>query len=171
VSAHKSQSSPILLIKIATDWSFEMNNKQRPYLTAALLCEKILEERNGTLSAIRIIDRVGYQKITLLDDSAQNTRPIVHLWALISLKSGPVTGEHAVKIIAENPNRKRTELFDFSITLAGGDQGQNFALNLILGADVDGLYWFDVLFDDDVLTRIPITIAPEPALLPAEKKN
>ena len=31
---------------------------QGPYLSAALLCEKVLEEKDGVKSAIRIIDRV-----------------------------------------------------------------------------------------------------------------
>jgi hypothetical protein len=31
-----------------------------PYLNAALLCEKVLQERDGVLSIIRIIDRAQH---------------------------------------------------------------------------------------------------------------
>lgn len=42
----------------------------------------------------------------------------------------------------------------------GKEQGQNIILRLGLGVEQDGLYWFDVAFDGDVLTRIPLAVMP-----------
>ena len=39
-----------------------MNNTQGPYVTA-LLCEKILEEKDGIKTAIRIIDRLTHVRV------------------------------------------------------------------------------------------------------------
>ena len=44
------------------------------------------------------------------------------------------------------------------LKLMGKDQGQNVILNIGLGVEMDGLYWFDVVLDDDLLTRVPLTI-------------
>ena len=45
---------------MADEPDLKRNPAYGPYLNAAFLCEKILEEKSGVLSAIRIIDRVTY---------------------------------------------------------------------------------------------------------------
>jgi len=59
VSCDKSQ--PSLYILLGLDGSHNMEEKPRPYLTAALLCEKVLIEQDGSVSVIRIADRVQLQ--------------------------------------------------------------------------------------------------------------
>lgn len=139
-------------------------DKPRPYLTAALLCEKVLQEGNGTVSVIRVADRLGYNVAGM----PQGMIPIAQLSGLICLKSGPVTGDHTLKIIGENPTGDRQELFTFPLQLMGKDHGQNIILNIAFGIQRDGLHWFDVVFDDEVLTRIPLIVAQEsgPTLTP-----
>lgn len=98
----------------------------------------------------------------------EGMKPITQLSGLVCLKSGPVTGAHTLKIIGENPAGVRQELFTFPLQLMGKDHGQNIILNIALGIEQDGLYWFDVVFDDEVLTRIPLIVAQEsgPTLTP-----
>ncbi len=89
---------------------------------------------------------------------------MVGLQGLVSIKSGSVTGEHTIKIFAQKPDgTNRKEVFAFPVVLLGKDQGQNLILNINLGIDQDGLYWFDVMFDDELLTRIPLMVTPLPA--------
>ncbi len=139
-------------------------DKPRPYVIAALLCEKVLQESNGTVSIIRVADRLGYSVAGM----PEGMKPITQLSGLISLKSGPVTGDHTLKIIGENPVGVRQELFTFPLHLMGKDHGQNIILNIAFGIEQDGLHWFDVVFDDEVLTRIPLIVAKEsgPILTP-----
>jgi hypothetical protein len=42
-----------------------MSNGERggPYIGAAFLCEKILQEKDGVLSAIRIVDRITHSAV------------------------------------------------------------------------------------------------------------
>lgn len=138
--------------------------KPLPYVIAALLCEKVIIEKDETLTIIRLADRIQYQLQTtqgLPDEIAKNIKPIVNIQGLISLKSGPVTGDHIIKIIGEKPNGDRAELFNSAFKFLGKDQGQNVILNLGLVPTQDGLHWFDVLFDDEQLTRIPIVITAQ----------
>lgn len=132
-----------------------MDNKTLPYIAAALLCEKVLQEKDEVISIMRIVDRLQYR----VEGLPPGVKPIVNLQGLIMLKSGPVSGEHTVTIVAERPNGERKELNRLPIVLRGKDYGHNIILNLGLGVEQDGLYWFDVLFDGDVLSRIPITVS------------
>jgi len=132
-------------------------DKPRPYLTAALLCEKVLEEKNGTLSIIHIADRMGYRTVGM----PEGMRPATQVSGLVCLKSGPVTGEHVIKIFVENPVGKRQEIYSMPVKLMGKDHGQNIIVNMTFAIEHDGLYWFDVVFDDEVLTRIPLMVVQE----------
>jgi hypothetical protein len=165
----KSQESSSVALYVGIiyglDWRACMSNPH-PYITAALLCDKVLAEQNGTLSIIRLADRAGYQQITVPGglQGIEGARPVFQLSGLIALKSGPVTGEHTIKVVVENPLEKRTEIHSVNLTFMGRDHGQNIILNMIIGIEHDGLHWFDVLFDGDILTRIPLVVAPEPPI-------
>ena len=132
--------------------------KPRPYITAALLCEKVLQEKDGSLSLVRIADNVQYHAVGL----AQGTKPVFTIQGLLAFKSGPVSGDHKVNLIIEAPNGGRRDAFPHPIKVAlrGNDHGQNLILNVSIEIAQDGLYWFDVMFDEELLTRIPLTITP-----------
>jgi hypothetical protein len=140
-------------------------DQQRPYITAALLCEKVLHEKDESLSLIRIADKIQYR----LDGPAlpAGLKPMISLHGLVSLKSGPVVGEHRVVVVIQRPAGDRKEVAGYDVKFLGEDQGQNVILNISLGIEQDGLYWFDVLFDGEVLTRIPLMITPMPLPPPA----
>lgn len=146
-------------------------DKPRPYLTAALLCEKVLQEVDGSISVIRLADRIGYRLVGTPAGSPEETKPAVQISGLVSLKSGPVTGEHVVKVFVENPIGKRQEIHSLPVTFMGKDHGQNLILNMVLGIEHDGLYWFDVVFDEEVLTRIPLMVAHESEPIQTKSKT
>lgn len=129
-------------------------DKPHPYLTAALLCEKVLQEKDESLSVIHLADKITYATVGM----PAGVKPAAQISGLLCLKSGPVTGDHTVKIVVENPTGDRKEVFSMPVTLLGNDHGANVIMNITLGIEVDGLYWFDVVFDDDVLTRIPLVV-------------
>lgn len=129
-------------------------DKPRPYVTAALLCEKVLQEKEGSLSLIRIADNIQYRPV----GAPEGVKPIINIQGLVGLKSGPVKGNHTMKIVVERPSGERKEVFSQPVTFLGRDHGQNLILNVGLAIEQDGLYWFDVMFDDEVLTRIPLMV-------------
>jgi hypothetical protein len=137
-----------------------MEGKPRPYIIAALLCEKILEEKDGSLTIVRIADRIEWEIVGAgQTPAAQGIRPTISITGLLSLKSGPVKGEFPVQIKVVKPNGElMKEVFSCSIKLLGGDHGQNTIINISLAAEQEGLHWFDVYFDDDLLTRIPLMV-------------
>lgn len=72
------------------------NFEQGPYLSAAVICEKVLEETNGVKSAIRMIDRITRTEI------GPNPPPDMipfeyNLCLLVKFKAGRARGVHSVK--------------------------------------------------------------------------
>lgn len=137
-------------------------DKPRPYITAALLCEKVLQEKDESVTIMRIIDKIQYRLEGVGVTLPAGIKPVVAVQGLVSLKSGPVTGDHTIKVVVERPNGDRKDVFTYPTKFLGNDQGANLILQMGLGIDMDGLYWFDVLFDDEVLTRIPLMVTPMP---------
>ena len=128
-----------------------------PYLAAALLCEKVLQEKDGILSAIRIIDRIIA--------TAQGSQPPeqmppvpVNITALLILKSGDVRGSHTINIQPVAPSDFRSPAISWPIFLEGEDRGANIVLQIVFQAKEEGLYWFEVTFKDELLTRIPLRV-------------
>jgi hypothetical protein len=142
--------------------------KPRPYLLAALLCEKILQEKDGTISVIRVVDRMEY-KLEGIPEGL-NLKPIVPLACFISLKSGPVTGDHAIKLVVERPSGNRKDAFSHIFNFVGQDLGQNLIINMGLGIEEQGLHWFDLFFDEEWLTRIPLIVKQQQAETPQQPK-
>lgn len=135
-------------------------DKLHPYVSAALICEKVLQEKDESVTLIRLADRIQYN----LEGPGlpSGAKPMIGVQGFVSLKSGPVTGGHTLSVIVENPIGQRREVWRSEVNLLGKDQGQNLILNISLGIDHDGLFWFDVLFDDEVLSRIPLTVTQAP---------
>lgn len=128
-----------------------------PYVAMAVLCERVLEERDGTLSIIRVVDRIT-QTVMAASDAALPP-VIVSLSAVVSLKSGSARGSHKLAVRPETPLGVRLSETSTSVLLEGEDRGAGFTLTLAnLVLDQEGLYWFDVLLDDAVITRMPLRI-------------
>jgi uncharacterized protein DUF6941 len=143
-------------------------DKPRPYVTAALLCEKILQEKDESLTLVRIADRLQYS----LEGQGlpEGTKPMITMHGLLGIKSGPITGDHTLTLVSEKPSGHRKQVLSLPVKLLGKDHAQNVILNIGLGIDENGLYWFDVLFDEELLTRIPLMVTPLQKQTPQEQK-
>ena len=133
------------------------SNSTGPYLNAALLCEKVLQEKDGVISVIRMIDRITLT--ALASSSPETLQPMpVSLYALISFKSGNAKGRHTVKLVTETPSGIRLPEQLFPALFEGDDRGVNLVLNINVVVDQEGVYWFDVILEDQILTRMPLRI-------------
>jgi len=142
-----------------------MEEKPRPYLTAALLCEKVLQEADGTLSVMRIADRVQLQnappgiQLAPPPPGVQPPIPIFQLACLVALKSGPLVGDYTLGLTLFSPSGKVQGIpIKQPMKLLGKDQGQNFVINLVMSAEEEGLHWLHVTLGDMELTRIPLMV-------------
>jgi len=128
-----------------------------PYLNAALLCEKILQEQDGTLSVIRMIDRIT---LTAPASSSPEALPPLTFSCnlLLAFKSGSAKGKSTVKLKIETPSGIKLPEQLLPVLFEGDDRGVNLNLALNIVIDQEGVYWFEILLEDEFLTRVPLRV-------------
>jgi hypothetical protein len=127
----------------------------KPLVAVATLCEQILEEKDGVVSAIRVVDTYYVEPPKDLPAGKVAGIP---LKMLLSLKSGDLTGSHEIRVVLRAPNGKSIEFHRQQIAFKGEEQGVNLKIRFAMPAKDFGLYWFDVMSGDDVLTSIPLKL-------------
>lgn len=127
----------------------------KPWVNVAAFCEKVLIERDGVVSAIRIIDT-----ITVLESPPPPAGLALPVSAIVVLKSGDVVvGESHVSLVLEEPDGTRKPFPEkFPVIFLGAEQGVNVVANFALPAQKFGLYWVEIIWNDELLTRIPLKL-------------
>ena len=129
-----------------------------PHLSAAFFCEKVIEDKEGVLSAIRIVDRIIHSAIGAGTPEAMPPVPVA-LTLLIGLKSDAARGRHELAVTAEQPSGMRHRVAEaLTVLLEGEERGANLILNLQWVAQQEGLYWFDIELNGRTLTRVPLRV-------------
>jgi hypothetical protein len=145
---------------MATSQSFE----EGPYLSAALVCEKVLEERNGVKSVIRIIDRVTHQAVG--PNPPQEMVPFDYEMAmLIRFKSGRARGTYPLEIQLIKPSGESAPPMRRNILFEGeDDRGLDIVVNMKLKFDQIGIYWFNIDLNNVNITRLPFRVVYLPQI-------
>ncbi len=129
-----------------------------PHLTAALVCERVLQEQDGVISAIRIIDRVYF----VADPSGTPLTNGYPITILVSWKAGEARGRYSARIRMEKPSGEQVPLLQAPVHLEAEERGVNLVVGSLFQPDQEGLYWFDVFFEEDRVTRIPLRAMYQP---------
>lgn len=129
-----------------------------PHLAAALLCERVIEEKDGVKSLMRLVDRIVARAG---GPNVPDAMPplTTNLTLFLSMKAGKKEGRHQIRIKLIHPaGRELPDMIqgiNFESSEARGIDVR-LILNLIL--DQDGLYWFEVYFDELFMTRVPLRV-------------
>ena len=132
--------------------------QQGPYLSAALLCEKVLVEQDGAKSAIRIIDRVTH---TVVGPSPpEEMEPFdYNLVLLIKLKSGRARGVMPLRVTLAKPSGESPTPMQQNVYFEGEeDRGIDIVGQIRIRFDQTGIYWFKIYLNDVLLTQIPFRV-------------
>lgn len=134
-----------------------MDENTGPFLVAAVLCERVLQEKNDLISIIRMTDRIAITTSAAGSPETMPPTPIM-LQALISFKSGSAKGRETIKWRTITPSGIRQPDQLFPILFEGDDRGVNLIITLNMNVDQEGVYWFEVVLDEKMFTRIPLRI-------------
>jgi hypothetical protein len=129
-----------------------------PFITAALFCEKLLQETDGVKSAIRIVDRVIIQTE---GPQPPNEMPSFNLQTTLFLqfKSGAARGPLQLEVRMVKPSVDTKSILSRTVLFEGeDDRGTDIICYLNLKVDQSGIYWFYVYLDDVIVTRLPLRI-------------
>lgn len=127
-----------------------------PYVQLATFCDKVLQEGDGVLSIIRAIDRII---ITAQGDGVPQDLPQgnLQLTLVVALKADDAKGRHPVSLRIQQPSGVFLPERSMDAIFEGEDRGVNLILHLQVEA-MEGLYWFEVRVNDQLLTRVPLRV-------------
>ncbi len=139
--------------------------KDGPFLSVACLCEKILEEKDGVKSAIRIVDRVT--RTAAMPEPPEEMEPWQYsLKLLIKLKSGAARGVHSLGVQMIKPSQERMPLLTNSVFFEGDeDRGIDVVADMNMMLDQTGVYWFYITLNGNILTKIPMRVIYMPQII------
>lgn len=141
-----------------------------PFVSIAAFCEKVIEDKSGVLSLIRVVDRLT---VSTSGPNAPEVMPETSLdWFLVmTLKSGQARGSVPVSIQPELPSGLRMERVTFTPHFEGGNRGCNIVTRIGMTLKEPGVYWFRIYVGDSLATQMPLeviysrTVVPGPQLL------
>jgi len=132
-----------------------------PYLGVAAICERVLQEHDGVLSLIRVIDRIGVQ----IQTSGPSGVPVpvvqpppYQIVVAVTFKSGEFRGQLPLKLMVKTPSGFKWPEFEVSVLFEGDDRGVNVVLPMQFPVQDEGLYWFVVELGGEIMTRIPLRV-------------
>ena len=131
--------------------------EQGPYVQIAAFCERMLREADGVISLIRIVDTITHTERG--HDPPQEMPELRYpLTLVITLKSGSARGRHEVTITPELPSGETLPSTTVTVQMEGEGRGNNIASRIDIPYTLEGLYWFNVKFDDNLITRLPLEV-------------
>lgn len=128
-----------------------------PYVKAATICSDVIEGKDGVLSLIRVIDRLT---VTAAGPQPPAEMP-PHKYSLkivLMFISGRAKGSKSVSLSVERPDATTQEIWSGTVFLEGEDRGANLVIGLETEFNLEGLYWFDVYFEESRITRMPFRV-------------
>ena len=135
-----------------------MADEGGPFLQAALICERILTEADGTVSAIRIIDRFFITPNPGQPPAATMPAVVMSHTLFVTFKSGAVHGRLTAKLVFRGPSGLKLQEVSIPVLLEGDERGANLIIPYQIQVEEEGLYWFDVYLDDKLMTKVPFRV-------------
>ena len=126
-----------------------------PFLQIAALCERVLQEQDGVLSLIRVVDR-----FTIPEPQKGKPSTAIQPTAVILFKAGSATGKYYIKLKIHTPSGRVLPEQEFPVLFEGNDRGAGIVAIMNLVLEEEGLHWIDVNLQDAPapVTRIPLRI-------------
>ena len=134
----------------------EIEVGKEPFLAMAVLCERVLEEKDGVLSLIRIVDRLVHAAGP--EGPEEMPAILAKLVMVLGFKSGAVHGKRTVTVRLVDPANEVKGEWTFPVLFEGEDKGANLIINMSLKLEKEGLHWFDVLLEKKLVTRVPLRV-------------
>lgn len=140
----------------------EQENIFRANLHVATFCEKVLREGDGVSSIIRMIDRFNVQ------GPSEEMQPIVlQFMVYIGFKSGFLRGKQKISLRPKSPKGMDMPAMDIPVLFEGDDdRGPAIAFQVNWPVEEEGLFWWDLYLNDELITRMPLRVDYQQVRMP-----
>jgi hypothetical protein len=144
-----------------------MTDSTGPHLQAAVLCEKVLQSKEGVLSLINIVDQITQTASGAEPPKEMPPFILKDISLVVMMKADKARGRYAIKVRPQDPSGRDLAPFEAPVQLEGGNSGINVISALQLPIEMEGVYWFDLLFvaggdEDRLMTRLPLQVVYQP---------
>jgi hypothetical protein len=131
-----------------------------PFVSMAVFCERLDRQPDGTVDVVGVVDGVSLSSADVDPggDAFDTTAPVVRLLGLVSIRAGEARGRHTLSLRAHFPDGELGATLTRPIELTDQAPGATIGFPFELEARDTGTYWFDVAYDDTLLTRIPLVV-------------
>ena len=134
------------------------------WITAAVVCTNILEEKDGSISLIRFADKLTINTQNLPEGMA----PAVPIDMFIAVR-GDQPGQHVLNLSLHSPSGQQGPITQEIVAkVEGPERGFNIKTRLVMPADEEGMYLIDVLLDKELFVRVPLQVVHQRENLTAE---
>ncbi len=130
-----------------------------PYVHLATFCERVIEEKDGVLTLVRVIDRLTVSASG--EDAPEDLPPgaQVNATLVLGFKPGQARGRQTVNVTLEHPDTSQHPGPDLPIHFTQGPQnGANLVLNMQIALSTAGIYWADIRVNGRTVTRVPLEV-------------
>ncbi len=131
--------------------------RKGPHLTAALICERAIEEKDGTLTLARVIDKLSLETPAPQPNTALLIAP-TNLAVVLSFKNAQPGREYRIALSVVAPNGSSRAYPPKPVFVGGAHSGLNFIARLAFIPQQTGVYNFDFLLDGKFIARAPLLI-------------
>jgi hypothetical protein len=128
-----------------------------PYVAGAFFCDQVIEGKDGVMTPVRIIDVVNIQ---VEGDDVPAEMPTGHIAStlFLLLRAGEARGSYDISLTREDPSGRRESGPSFSVLFNPGGSGVQVTVPVNMEISEPGLYWFDVVFNGALITRVPLEV-------------
>ena len=142
-----------------------------PFLTIATICERVLHEKDGVQSLVRVFDKLT---LTPMQADIPQDANSAQCTLVVQLRSGDFVGTKTLRIRPLNrPGQER----EIPLVFGGNESGPLVVveMNLAVALGEPELWWFDISLDEQTISRVPLRIehqtAPAAIEVQSEKKK
>jgi hypothetical protein len=129
-----------------------------PFVTVAAFCERVLEEKDGVNTLVRVIDRYWIEQ-PLPAALPPGTKAGLTTFYMVIVKSGDFRGQATITVKVRAPSGKyQGKPIVAPLNFTGGEQGNALQIQMGFGLEETGLFWAEVEVDGKLVTRTPLSI-------------
>ena len=140
----------------------EQENVFRAYLQMAIFCEKVLREADGVLSIIRVVDR-----FTVPGSTPEMPPHVLSFMIVVLFKAGFMRGKQTIAIRPKSPTGLDLPAMELPVLFEGDDdRGIAMTFPIQWAPPEEGLYWWEVYLNQEMVTRMPLRVIYQRMALP-----
>ena len=129
-----------------------------PWVQFACFCEKVILDKEDVFTLVRVVDQIILDIAGPAPPDHMPPLDVPPIKLALCLKSGDARGRVTLRIDLSSPNGEVKRGQELSLNLEGEHRGQAVVTDIRLRLQYEGVYWFDVWCDEQLLTRIPLRV-------------